>query len=66
MKFYLAAGEHTITLETIKEPMIVTGLRFCAEERPAAYAEVIGELQAGGQVYSGEAVVMQAERSDDM
>lgn len=65
LKFYLAAGEHTITLETIKEPMIVTGLRFCAEERPAAYAEVIGELQAGGQVYSGEAVVMQAERSDD-
>lgn len=60
--FYLDKGSHTISFETVKEPLEITSLVFCAQEKAPAYAEAIEELERKTQVYGGKTLVLQAER----
>ena len=60
--FYLTAGEHTLTFEAVKEPMEVLTLSFKAAPRPEPYEVVLAKWQSEGQVYSGGAIIGQAER----
>ena len=39
LKFYFSAGQHTLRLESIREPMIIGGLKLHAAERAKPYAE---------------------------
>lgn len=65
LKFYLTQGMHTISLETIKEPLEITGLSFERDPGALPYNEVISTYQAQYNVYGGEQLIYQAERCDD-
>ncbi|MCR5154091.1 MAG: extracellular solute-binding protein [Lachnospiraceae bacterium] len=62
--FYLTKGEHTISFESVKEPVAIKAIEFTAKEEESSYEEVIETLKALYPVYSGETLVGQAERRD--
>ena len=62
--FYLKKGTNTLTLEAIKEPVEYTSIAFKKEEKAPDYASVIDSLKNQYQVYAGENIVGQAERSE--
>ncbi|GAA3400535.1 extracellular solute-binding protein [Paenibacillus hodogayensis] len=47
-QFYVTAGEHTITLVSVREPMVVRSLRLFREPEPPAYAELAREYEKKG------------------
>lgn len=57
LSVYLGAGEHTITMLAMREPMLVHSLVFDNSERPAAYAGVKAAGDAAGQKESTGVVV---------
>ena len=63
--FYLEAGEHTLSFETVKEPLEYIAISFEAYKTPSAYADVIGSLKSQYDTYTGDTLVMQAERKGD-
>nr|WP_297707988.1 extracellular solute-binding protein [uncultured Butyrivibrio sp.] len=63
--FYLSKGKHTISFATIKEPLEFISLSFEAKEDAPSFAQVAQELTDQYEVYSGEAIIMQAERNDE-
>lgn len=63
--FYLSAGNHTLTLESIKEPMKLTELTFTAKSELPSYETVLAEWQKSYTVYTNEYIIGQAERMDD-
>jgi len=62
--FYLTKGEHTLTIESIKEPVSFTELTFHHKEDEPAYADVIDDLKSKYTVYDGEVLIGQAERRE--
>ncbi len=63
---YLSSGEHTITFETVEEPLLLYGaIEFCAAETPESYDKTITELKNKYPVYEGENLVFQAERTSE-
>ena len=62
--FYLEAGNHTISFETIKEPVEFTSLTFRAKEGIPVYADAIAGLRSRYDVYGGETLIGQAERRE--
>lgn len=63
-KFYLEKGTHTITLESIKEKMKITKIAFKSIEKPISYDEFLDKNSSEYPIYTGEALVGQAERVD--
>ncbi len=63
-KFYLEKGKHTLTLESIKEPVQITKIAFKASEKMLDYAQFIEKAKANYPIYTGEKIVGQAERVD--
>jgi ABC-type glycerol-3-phosphate transport system substrate-binding protein len=64
-KFYLSAGTHTLTFESVKEPMEIHNITFKAAPQIKSYADVIKEWESTYKVYDGANLVYQAERTDD-
>ena len=62
--FYLSKGQHTLTFNTIKEPLEYTSLTFVAEEEKESYETAVAALQAEYEEYSGDTIVLQAERCE--
>ncbi len=62
--FYLTAGEHTLTMESVKEPVAFTELKFEQKESSPAYADVIDDLKSKYSVYDGDVLLGQAERRE--
>lgn len=62
--FYLKKGTNTLTFEAIKEPVEFTSIIFQKAEKPAAYADVIGQLKEKYPVYDGKNIICQAERAE--
>lgn len=62
--FYLTAGEHTLTIESVKEPVAYTAISFGRKEEAPAYAAVIDGLKNRYTVYTGEVLLGQAERRE--
>ncbi len=60
--FYLTAGEHTLSLESVKEPMEIISLTFKAAPALESYETLLVKWQSEGKVYAGEAIIGQAER----
>ncbi|MBQ9120573.1 MAG: extracellular solute-binding protein [Lachnospiraceae bacterium] len=60
--FYLTKGSHTITFESVKEPLALTELTFAAKESLPAYADVLSAWQSQYPVYASEYILGQAER----
>lgn len=47
--FYLTAGNHTLTLESVKEPMAIASLTLMSENvAPASYADTLAATRAQG------------------
>lgn len=62
--FYLSKGQHTLTFNTIKEPLEYTSLTFVAEEEKEEYKTAIADLQSEYAAYSGNTIILQAERRE--
>ena len=65
MLFYIEAGEHTLTFTTIKEPLEFTEIAFESAPSAPSYSSVLSDLSAKYETYSGDAVILQAERAED-
>lgn len=63
-KFYLSQGTHTLTFESVKEPVKITNLVFKADEALLSYEETINQLQGNYPLYEGNLLVGQAERNE--
>ncbi|MBW5445782.1 extracellular solute-binding protein [Cohnella sp. CFH 77786] len=63
-KFYLSAGKHTLTLESVKEPLEIGDITLKAAPEIKPYAEVIQEWKKEYKVYDKANLVYQAERTD--
>lgn len=61
LKLYLEAGEHTITLESIAEPMAIGALRLCVHEDLLPYAETLAAWQKQGIGKGGAASIYEGE-----
>lgn len=65
MSVYLEAGEHTLTLLAMREPMLIRSITFENADRPASYAEVKAAGDAAGQKdSSGKVIRIEAENAD--
>lgn len=62
-KIYLTAGTHTVAFYGSRETFKITSLEFKAADEVPTYAEYLTE-NSGLSVYTGEALVGQAERVD--
>lgn len=62
--FWLEQGENRLTFEVVKEPVEYTYLAIRAAEKPESYEQAIADLLRKYPVYDGEAVVCQAERTE--
>ncbi|MEG1886945.1 MAG: extracellular solute-binding protein [Oscillospiraceae bacterium] len=63
-KFFLTAGEHTITLKLKNEPMALATLELVPPEQPISYSELKKQYDASGyEKASGEAVRIEAEKA---
>ena len=65
-RFYLSAGRHTLTLESVKEPMEIRDITLKSAPDIRPYAQVIEEWKAQYPVYDGDNLLYQAERTDDL
>ncbi len=64
LSVYLDAGEHTISMLAMREPMLVSAITLTNTERPAAYADVKAAGDAAGQKdTSGVVVRFEAENA---
>lgn len=61
-KLYLSQGEHTLTLEAVKEPIKINSLVFKADKTLVSYDEMIDQLKETYPVYGGSLLIGQAER----
>ncbi len=65
MIFYLEEGQHTLSFMTIKEPLEFVSLSFEAAAGAPSYASAKNGLLSEYTAYSGETIVLQAERAGD-
>lgn len=64
LKFYLTAGEHTVTLGYIDEPMFIEKLYASAPQTPKKYADVLKDWEKEGKKGDGETLIFEAEDFD--
>lgn len=64
-KFYLSAGAHSLTFESIKEPVKIGKITFKKEPTVRSYEDAAKEWKQRYKIYEGESIVYQAERIDD-
>lgn len=62
--FFFTTGKHTISFESIKEPLKIGAITLKTAPQLRTYDEVIDELKQKYPIYSGENIVYQAERVD--
>ena len=48
LKFYFSAGTHTLTLQSVSEPMAISDITLCQLEQPKTYEEVLKAYRAEG------------------
>ena len=60
-KFYLTAGEHTITLRYIDEPLFIESMYLAAPQALPTYAEVLDGWQKAGKTGNGTTIEFEGE-----
>lgn len=64
LQFYLTAGTHTLTLDAVKEPLMLKSLTFKVAPDHASYADVLAGWQSEGlKEISGASIKVQAEQT---
>ena len=67
LEFYMEAGENTITLEGIREPIAIENFTFYTYEDPVTYEEVLQEYEANGyEAADAEPIKIEAEMPDSV
>lgn len=67
LKVYLEPGQHTITLISQKEPMLINQIKLTNFERSLNYNEVLkNQDQAGAKDSKGQFIRIEAENADKM
>lgn len=61
LKFYLTAGEHTLTLESVAEPMAIGKLRFYVKDELPSYSEAQEQYKQDGLTVVKGQTVYEAE-----
>ncbi|MDF2542515.1 MAG: hypothetical protein K0S47_2233 [Herbinix sp.] len=64
-KVYLEQGKHTITFESVKEPIKILGITFKSKAALLPYKDVLADLESKYDIYDGANMICQAERVDD-
>ena len=64
LEFYLTAGKHTVTLEYIDQPMLVSEIAFTAASKLPDYKEALSQYKANGAENAKETVRFEAEDFD--
>lgn len=64
-KFFLTAGSHTLTFESVKEGFKIGAITLKTAPTAKPYSEVIKEWQSKYKVYEGVNLLYQAERIDE-
>ena len=64
LKFYLTAGEHTVTLRYVDEPMFVKAFYVAAPQTVPSYDSVMAKWQSEGKVGNGTTIEFEAENFD--
>ena len=66
LSVYLTAGDtHTISLLSMREPMLIRSITFANAERPASYEDVMAAGEAAGRKdSSGQMIRIEAENAD--
>lgn len=64
LKYHLTEGTHTVTINGIKESMIIKSVRIHAHKGQPSYDEVKAEYEANGyKAYTAEPIKIQAEHA---
>ncbi len=67
LEFYMEAGENTITLEGIREPIAIENFTFYTYEDPVSYEEVLQEYEEKGyEAADAEPIKIEAEMPDSV
>ena len=67
LEFYMEAGENTITLEGIREPIAIENFTFYTYEDPVSYEEVLQDYEANGyEAADAEPIKIEAEMPDSV
>lgn len=61
LKFALEAGENTLRLEYVDQPVAIAAIRLCAPETIRPYSQVLEEWQAAGYQDATQSISFQAE-----
>ena len=62
LSLYLTAGEHTVTLTGLREPMLLRELKLSNSDAVGAYADVLAQMDAAGHTAtSGQMIRIEAE-----
>lgn len=64
LEFYLTAGKHTVTLEYIDQPMLVSEIAFTAASKLPDYKEALSQYKANGAENAKETIRFEAEDFD--
>ncbi|MDD4772200.1 MAG: extracellular solute-binding protein [Eubacteriales bacterium] len=67
-EFYLSEGEHTISFEAAREPIVLSSIEFYRYEEEAPYADVLAGWQAAGlqPVTDVDPIKIQAEKPQEI
>lgn len=64
LKYYLSEGTHTVTINSIKETMIIKSIGIHKYESQPSYNDVKAQYKAAGyKAYTGSPIKIQAERA---
>ena len=61
LRCYLTEGEHTLTLESLAEPMAIGGLKFLVVPEMKSYDQIKQEYQAAGYQDAAQSLLIQGE-----
>ncbi len=65
LSFYLTAGVHTLTFQSVSEPLAIAELTFCQARRAPTYAEAYAAYQAEGYKQVGTATAQAKVQGED-
>ncbi|MEO3946636.1 extracellular solute-binding protein [Gorillibacterium sp. CAU 1737] len=62
--FYFTKGQHTLTLVSTREPMVISQIKLYQEDAPLPYEKVLEQAKANGmKEATGEPIVIEAEQA---
>ena len=61
LKFCLEEGEHTLTLDTVREPIAIKSIKLCTVDLPVSYEEYLQKYSSASDYTGSDKIYIQAE-----